>query len=382
MAARAGYSVTVMDAFLDFQTVTVAEKSIKVGYGKLGFDAECLLSELSRLELGGFVGFLYGSGFEAQPDLLEKVADFVPLIGNHPAVVAKVKDARHFFGTLDTLAIAHPKTLYKFERGMSGFLKKRSNGSGGAHISLVTCAQPELLDNEYYQERINGWPVSILFVGNGREMQVIGFNEQWLSPSDDMPFRYGGAVNGVKLDANVKRQLIEAAEKLTLSYGLCGLNSLDAVVSSDVAQIDMVYVLEVNPRLSATIDLYGSYGCNLIDRHVNVCLKRADLNTTGLCDAHVEASVKAHAIVYALQPIEIDGAFEWPDWAVDTPWQPDGLINIAAGEPICTVIAVADSAENAKRIAKTRVELILDYLGCEHRDPSMLPERELPCITQ
>lgn len=306
---------------------------------------------LGELNLRQFVGCVYGSGFEAQPALLKKVADFIPLIGNSPAVVSAVKNIGTFFSTLQQSNIDYPNVALKLPEQDEAYIKKLAGGSGGGHIQPVNREKP-LLENHYYQKKIDGRPVSVLFVANADEIEVIGFNEQWLDPSVARPFRYGGAVSHIELNENVKQQLIFAAEKLTMSFGLLGLNSLDAIV-----QDERVYVLEVNPRLSATVDLYSAES-RLFDAHMHACLHR---QLRRHCHGALSQQSKAHAIVYAQEDGELLIPTVWPNWVTDTPNCFSGVAGkkkVLEGEPVCTVVAVACCAETAKRLAQDRARMI------------------------
>ncbi len=381
-AARSGYAVTAIDAFADKQTIESAKKTVVVGFDEQGFIADALLKAITQLDLSDCLGCIYGSGFEAQPNLLQKIAEVVPLIGNAPETVNAIKDAAQFFSVLGQLNIAHPAVFDvlpdKDENNRSAvYLKKFSAGSGGAHISLVSLNDAKLnnkklLNNEYYQQQLNGQSVSLLFLADRQKVEVIGFNEQWLNPRDTMPFRYGGAVGHIELSNSVGQQLIEAAERLTVAFGLLGLNSLDAIVQDDKA-----YVLEVNPRLSATVDLYDNTALSLIDRHVQACLNQARLNQEGFGSEYqnqqsqVQETLvkksqvkkhKAHTIVYAASDTEIVPSIEWPSWVVDTPFNLYETKKILAGAPICTVTAYAESAEAAKQLVYTRVKIVQSLL--------------------
>lgn len=371
-AARSGYAVTAIDAFADKQTIESAKKTVVVGFDEQGFIADALLKAITQLDLSDCLGCIYGSGFEAQPNLLQKIAEVVPLIGNAPETVNAIKDAAQFFSALGQLNIAHPAVFDvlpdKDENNKSAvYLKKFSAGSGGAHISLVSLNDAKLnnkklLNNEYYQQQLNGQSVSLLFLADRQKVEVIGFNEQWLNPRDTMPFRYGGAVGHIELSNSVGQQLIEAAERLTVAFGLLGLNSLDAIVQDDKA-----YVLEVNPRLSATVDLYDNTVENLIDRHVQVCLNQEDFGSEYQSQqSQVQKTQvkkhKAHAIMYAISDTEIVPSIEWPSWVVDTPFNLYETKKILAGAPICNVTAYAESAEAAKQLVYTRVKIVQSLL--------------------
>ncbi|OIR17710.1 carbamoyl phosphate synthase-like protein [mine drainage metagenome] len=314
------------------------------------------MDAVNKLDASQYLGFVYGSGFEAQPELLQQVAELFPLIGNMPLVVRAVKTPLVFFDVLQRNNIQCPE-LFKQLHTNDGadvsaviYLRKLVGGSGGTHIKIVDDEDVES-SNCYYQPYIAGRSVSLLFVAHDNSVTVVGFNEQWVDAVASMPFRYGGAVSNIVLPQSIRRQLTEAAEKLTVVFGLIGLNSLDAIVQGDSA-----YILEVNPRLSATVDLYaidsheGTHG-NLLNWHVNACLEDADFKY----ENRLVKRSKAHAIVYAPFDLQIADDFHWPEWVVDNPCN---TMQVLAGEPVCTVIAIADSADEAKQLAHIRVKML------------------------
>lgn len=360
-AVEAGYAVTVIDAFADSETIALAVKSIVVGYGADGFDAEMLLHEMSKLNLSDFHACLYGSGFEAQPAVLEKVAKLVPLLGNCADTVGAVKSGARFFSELRRLAVSYPDVSMQKPLDYDSFLIKDAGGCGGALIAYALAGASEPSATQYYQRFIEGLSVSLLFIADGQDITVVGFNEQWLNPSETLPFRYGGAVSHVPLSLAVKAQLVVAAEKLTLSFGLLGANSLDVVVQDDV-----VYVLELNPRLSATIDLYSDAASNLIEHHMQVCQLSGAVGASRLESSYRAKTSKAHAIVYAEYDMEIPVSFAWPatweDWITDTPNINGKVMPIASGMPVCTVFAHGVSALEAKALVQYRLGLVQDLI--------------------
>lgn len=342
-----------------------------VDYGPQGFNADALLAAINSLDLSGFSGFVYGSGFEAQPQLLAETSALLPLIGNSADTVAALKTPAIFFAKLQQLEINHPRVFTTLpdsdaDRDINEYIMKHAGGSGGAHISSVNADCHVLPDHYYYQQKLSGYPVSILFIANGSDIEVIGFNEQWLSPTHASPYRYGGAVSNAAISAGAQQQLIAAAQKLTRAFGLLGLNSLDALLHiSDVQkETEQASILEINPRLSATVDLYARH--NLFERHVQACLPQHVLRHAA--DERHDSGLphKAHAIVYADFELEITEPITWPDWVLDNPQQTSaqqsGRLKIKAGAPVCTVIANAADAETAKNMAQVRVKIIHNLL--------------------
>ena len=340
-----------------------------VDCGPQGFKASALLAAINSLDLSGFSGFVYGSGFEAQPQLLAEISALLPLIGNSADTVAALKTPAIFFAKLQQLEINHPRVFNALpDSDVDGFLIKHAGGSGGAHISSFDADCHVLPDHYYCQQKLSGCPVSLLFIANGSDIEVVGFNEQWLSPTHASPYRYGGAVSNAAISAGAQQQLIAAAKKLTHAFGLLGLNSLDALLqtSEEQAQTEHAAILEINPRLSATVDLYARH--NLMERHVQACLPPHVLhNAADERERHdSELPHKAHAIVYADVDLEITEPITWPDWVLDNPLQTTaqqaGRLKIKAGEPVCTVIAHAADAAAAKNMAQARVKIIHNLL--------------------
>lgn len=339
--------MTAFDVFADADTQSVAHQAHKIGYANGGFVAEQLEQALDKLPLNQFSGFVYGSGFEAQPDLLERIEKRLPLLGNRPIVVRNLKRARQFFMLLDALHIPHPEVSFSALEQADGWLLKHAGGSGGTHV-VTASAGATLPKGYYYQRLMPGSPASMLFLADGQKIRVIGFNQQWVSPSATMPYRYGGIVGHADLPESIKQQFILAAQKLTSAVGLRGLNSLDAVVNGQ-----QIGVLEINPRLSSTFDLYQSRDCNLFDWHVRA--STGSLESMELPAKTGPLVSRSRQVVYATQELTLHEDFAWPQWVADIP-----MANsvIAADNPVCTVLAEAESPQAARALVLSRTETI------------------------
>ena len=340
-AVTAGYAVVALDVFADVDTQRSAEQVYKIDYANNGFDAKHFEATLDQIDTSDMQGFAYGSGFEAQPDLLACVAKHLPLIGNAPEVVRKLKDASYFFGVLDSLAIPHPEVSFSLLANAEGWICKEDGGSGGAHV-LNAVTNQDLPKGQYFQRVIDGTPISMLFAANGTEIKVIGFNQQWVAPIAGKPYRYGGIVGNANLPLAIKQSLQEAAKKITMAFGLRGLNSLDVIWQSG-----QYWVLEINPRLSSTLDLYQSKGSNLFALHVQAV--SGDLSRFPV----ISSRSKARNVLYAAQDVVISEDLVWPDWVADIPM---ALTEIPQHQPICTVLAEADLAVEAQALVVERLD--------------------------
>ena len=356
---RAGYDVAAIDGFADAQTSALCTRLVAVPFNARGFDADALLEAMQAFDLKRFEGLLYGSGFEAQPELLHQLAQRMPVLGNQAALVAQLKSPQIFFAAIDQLEIAHPDWHARLPATLNNVLVKAVGGSGGGHILYADHSADKPDYPHYFQQKIDGDAISVLFVADGQQVDIVGFNLQWtnlqsLSATAAAPFRFGGIASNVDLSASVKSQLRVAVEKLTQHFGLLGLNSLDAVISRHDEQ---VFVLELNPRLSASMEVYLDARPDLLECHVqsccNVLLKASSVTTQ---------KSNALAVVYAEEEIVIPGDFVWPEWVKDYPQMRGHGVRIKANGPICSVHATTTNAWAAQQLVQQRSAAVLELL--------------------
>lgn len=364
-AVRSGFSVSVIDAFADQEVSALADQVITVPFDNIGFNPDGLLDAIHRLAKESFLGCIYGSGFEAQPALLKTLTDNFPLLGNTPQVLRQVKNKENFFSALDLCSIAYPSVLNNVPQDYcQALLVKSITGCGGQHIHYVD-DKTTLKPDEYLQVYLEGESISVLFLAEntGEESlaHIIGFNTQWLAPSESQPFRFGGIASQAELTNACKNQLSEIVNKLSTHFQLVGLNSLDVVIRNEE-----IFVLEINPRLSASVELYAQdcLDCciDLIGLHVACCkgkpLAASVRSQLGKLCQQIK-SARALQVLYAEKDMTISATNDWPDWVKDRPFikTPDELnyVNLVKEMPICTVNSQGKSVLSAKSILKTRV---------------------------
>jgi predicted ATP-grasp superfamily ATP-dependent carboligase len=350
-AARGGHRVCALDLFNDADTRRFAVASEAVhsrAGGDPGFDRADLLWRAGRLcPPSRCLGFVYGAGFEDDVESLKQLATGRELLGNPPELVEHLKDPVHFFGLLDRLSIPHPPTTLARPRALRGWLYKRRGGSGGAHVIDASAAISEAAGagQGYYQRRTPGRSLSLLFLADGRHAQVVGISHQLTRRVDNRRYTYAGAVGPIDLPATVSASLLEALQALVAHTGLVGCNSIDFLLDGDRPS-----VLEINPRPSATIDLYDDdWPRALFDAHLRACRGKLPRKP-----ARRATPVRAHAIVYADAPLTIGPEASFPAWCTDTPHAGS---QVAAGEPICTVRADGADVPSAMRQLQRRRRL-------------------------
>jgi predicted ATP-grasp superfamily ATP-dependent carboligase len=219
---------------------------------------------------------------------------------------------------------------------------KRRGGSGGGHVAAASAKESG--EGVYYQSRVPGKPVSALLLANGVTAVVLGFSEQWGCPTPRQPFRYGGAVRPADIAPGLVERLAESACRLAAALSLTGLNSADFMVDGDD-----FWILEINPRPGATLDIFEADGASLFSLHMGACA--GDL----IDDAPRLDGAKASAIFYAERDVVAPQRFKWPDWSAD---RPNAGIAIKAGEPLCTVHAGAATGLEARALVDERSALV------------------------
>ncbi|MGF3025931.1 ATP-grasp domain-containing protein [Methylobacterium aquaticum] len=344
-ARRAGYRPFVADLFGDEDTRARAAGYRRVP-GRLGTGpgARGIAAALAALaaEAGAPIGLVLGSGFEGSPGLMRRLADTYPLLGASPEAVAALKDPARFAALCARLAIPHPEIALAPVADPASWLTKRRGASGGGHIRP---ARPGRVPaNAYLQRRVPGRPHAVAALADGRDVTILAATEQWTAPGAGRPFRYAGAAGPVALPEAVRAGAERALAGLVAATGLSGLVSADLMVDGEAW-----WLLEVNPRPGATLDLLDRGPVPLFHAHLAASRGR-------LPEARpVLTGAAAAEILYADAPIPAVPVLDWPDWAMDRP--PPGS-RIAAGAPICTVMAEGAKAGAARhRLAARAADL-------------------------
>jgi len=143
------------------------------------------------------------------------------------------------------------------------------------------------------------------------------------------------------------------AERLLTAFPMAGLVSFDFLVDGNEW-----WLIEINPRPGATLDIFDIEGKDLFHRHVEAA-------SGSLQDTSFEYSQSAAAsVVYADRgAIDIGHSSALPGWIGDRPRK--GTV-IAAGEPAYTVRATTAIAHNARKLCEERVNLAQNILYKNH----------------
>lgn len=341
-AKNAGLKPLVIDLFADLDTQDYAEDYRQV-------------QSLAEQDLAPAVDYfveryavnhvIYGSGFECYPESLYYLNSRLIILGNHPDVFARQLDKPAFFSTLDRLNIPYPEVVFSMPDCSGDWLCKPMQGQGGVAIKRHH-THGDTNERVYWQKFQTGIPCSALFLADGLQVQIIGFNSQWpVCLSETQEFVFSGVINSCDLSDQNKTVVTGWLKQMVRVFGLKGLNSLDFIHADDCS-----YVLEINPRPSASMQLYDQ---DLLIRHIQAYLGR---NNVAYCGAYHAAG---YQVVYAGQDLIIPDQLVWPPWCMDLP-KPGDMCR--AGQPLCSIIAHQKNSRSVVEQLRTKQQLIISKL--------------------
>ena len=339
-AKNAGLKPLVIDLFTDLDTQHYAEAFKRVP----SLAKNHLTPAVDHfIEHYAVAYVIYGSGFEYYPESLSYLGSRLLVLGNPSETFAKLHDKPVFFSSLDKLNIPYPDVCFVAPTSADNWLVKPMQGQGGLGIKRY---HPKNFTESavYWQKYQAGTPHSVLFLADGKEAQVIGFNTQWaVNLGKSQEFIFSGIINSSDLLDHQKERVTDWLKELVPVFTLQGLNSLDFIQAGDKS-----FVLEINPRPSASMQLYDA---DLLIGHIKACLGE-------LTDYGSHEGFTGYQIVHAKQDVIISDRFEWPSWCMDIP---ESGTTCRAGQPICSIIAHQNEAQSVMN------ELLIKQLNLHKR---------------
>ncbi len=334
-ARRAGYVPLVVDRFADLDTRRLAGDCIRVADFRPRAVLAAALNLIGRHQP---LGWVYGAGVDAMPDLVQRLSSLCPLFGNDAAVVRRCVDPRQFFALLDRLGIPYPPTRWE-PPTTSGWLYKEG-GCGGMGVRMWRGGRQP--GSGYFQRRMPGPVFTLAFLADGERLCWHGFNTLYHRPYNDcLPFLFAGAVNRGRMPRRLAEQAVAMARKLVGTLGLRGMHGLDFMLDGQGP-----VVLELNPRPGAALALWDTaWPVGGLGAHVAACrggpaLPARPVTVTGM------------RIVYAARSCRVDRSWRWPRWCRDLPgpgaW-------IGQGAPICTIFASGATVRQVEESLRRRL---------------------------
>jgi uncharacterized protein len=345
LATRGGHRVVAFDLFgdLDLRRSGVRVEALP------GERLTALVDAALKLRPSRVV---YGASFENHPALVARLAERHTLLGNPPATLRAVRDPRRLGAALRDAGLPYPRTFLTAPDELAGrWLRKPLRGGGGTRVrEWRGGAVPA---GAYVQERIAGLACSAAAVGDGVDAVVLGLSEQLVGQRafGVSGHRWCGNLVPPRLTAGEREALLEQARTicscLTRAFALRGLFGVDFIWDGRRA-----WTVEVNPRPTASLEAIR--GVDAIGAHLNACAGRWPR-----VDA-ADSGAAGKAVMFATEAVVVGDSERWLERGVrDVPHPGE---RIAAGRPICTVVAQAATHEDVlaqleEQAARVRAEL-------------------------
>jgi predicted ATP-grasp superfamily ATP-dependent carboligase len=343
-AKASGLKPLVIDLFADQDTRACAEAFRQVD--SLA-EADIAAAVDDFIKYHGVAQVVYGGGFECYPESLRYLGDRLNILGNAVEVFTGVQDKKMFFSCLERLKIPYPAVLFDVPASDGDWLVKPHQGRGGIGIKRWHAGDGIASASVYWQRYVEGEQNSVLFLADGNNAQVVGFNRQWTEALDDaQAFVFSGISNDCPLHDAHKALIEDWLKRLVPIFALKGLNSLDFIRSGE-----RINVLEINARPPASMQLYDQ---DLLIRHIKASW--GDL----LDRPFGQAGYTGYRIIYAASELRIPEPFAWPPWCLDRP-ESGALIGVK--QPICSIIAHSKKSRRMWEMLAIRQRIIVNKLN-------------------
>ena len=211
------------------------------------------------------IGLVYGAGFEHQPETIAAIARGIRVFGNDAETLKRAKDPLVLARVCEANGIRHPQVALAPPDEPGLWLMKKRGGAGGDHIAVAEAPRSRSARFLFSTAR---WRKQRLgFVPRDRQK---GRNHRPQHAMDrasaGSPFRYGGAAGPIDIDPAQAAEIARCVAAIASELDLVGLNSVDFL-----AEDDAIWLLEINPRPGATLDVFELNETPLFARHIAAC---------------------------------------------------------------------------------------------------------------
>lgn len=334
-AARAGWRPICGDLFLDADLPDTA-------VGQVARSFPCDLVRIADESPPG--PWMYTGGLENYPRLIERVSRSRELLGTPADVLRRVRDPFEVAQALRRQGLLFPECSATSD-GLpvdGTWLRKHPRSSGG--LRVAPWREQRQCGNArgwYFQRRIEGLPMSALYLAASEQARLLGATEQLLASDGTLPFQYVGSIGPLGLSPRQRQALSTIGDMLVREFQIRGLFGVDLIMAGND-----VWAIEVNPRWTASVEiLERAFGFSAITLHVAACRngqlpELAEEASNRLYGKRVvyakRASVASSEMLKAIN--QHNRGCQWPRVAdIPHPGTP-----LQTGQPVLTVFAEAE----------------------------------------
>jgi predicted ATP-grasp superfamily ATP-dependent carboligase len=348
-AARAGLRPRCLDLFADADLAALCPVD--------RFDPDRDADDLERLAASTACdAWFYTGSMEARPDLVERLSRIVPLLGNGPDVLRRVRDPWAVAEALRSEGLPTPR-LAETAPTTGRWLAKSIVTAGG--LGLRWADEAGSVAPSHFQEYVEGPTLSGLFVAAAGRSRLVGVARQFQG-APAAPFLYRGGVAPWPVSNEASSEVRRIGATLARRFALVGLFGVDFVLAEG-----RPWVVEVNPRHTASVELF-EYAArrSLMRDHVRACVDR-EIGAESIGGGDVVGKRVVYArrrlTFPAISPPPFADDFREPPFA-DVP-RPGTVIE--PGEPILTAFARGGSPDECAADLDHREATWVERLGMD-----------------
>jgi predicted ATP-grasp superfamily ATP-dependent carboligase len=199
--------------------------------------------------------WMYTGGLENRPRFVQRMARRRELWGNAGLALSRCRDPKFVAALLHSAGMPAPTVAEDVEKASRTrrWLRKPRKSAGGAGICFWTRGTQQCDDRDsYFQEYIEGEPLALLFLGDGRTAHFLGttrqlIGESWLHAA---PFHYCGSIGPLDSRTIQRPSLAALGQLLASNCRLMGLFGVDGVLRDGT-----FWPVEINPRYTASVEV-------------------------------------------------------------------------------------------------------------------------------
>jgi predicted ATP-grasp superfamily ATP-dependent carboligase len=339
-AVAAGFRVSSIDAFGDLDHPRSAGVSTP-GNGPHAVWRSSRLPRLAAVAAPDANAIAYGSALENDARAVAALACGRMLWGNAPRTLQRVRDARLLCEAFrarghDAPEVRMPGEARPLDPQNAWLLKPRRSGGGvGVRRWRRGTRVPAAC---YAQHYVDGTAGSVLFVAARGHVAPLGVTRQLVGDPafGASGFRYCGSVLCGAGDDDARLwsdSAIALARTAGAAFALVGVGGVDFIARDGV-----VHPIEVNPRWTSSMELVErAWARSVFGVHAAACIDGS--LPAGEAGGFVTNPARAYgkAIVFARRDVRLGDTRLWLGTGVADIPQP--WTQIAAGRPVCTVLA-------------------------------------------
>lgn len=274
--------------------------------------------------------------------------------------------------------------LSKSLMGAGGIQVRRFDQEELRELGLVELLKAKWEEEMYLQEHIEGRSIGATFCSYRDEVRFVGVARGVTSDElpGPLPFIYRGSILSPDISQEVKQRLEDFGRLVTLETGIRGLWQADFIVKDDGS----LWVLEVNPRWSASMELHEiANSVSWVTEHLralNPGKLRDETRTAPEAYPQRVADLVGKGILYAPAALRLDkqaqermweNRFDGAKWKeseegfllADIPEVPAGLqgwVDIDAGMPIASVLVRGQNDTEVVEKLRGATQRVLGWL--------------------